>query len=131
MSAACAGLWKLFDSPEREHHEAAAAICATCPMLNTCRAELATAKLLTPACYEGPTGTWAGALVGSGRERGILDRARLAREEVLYNEAESRAAHAAYRSGDRGTWAVTGHKVYDRRVRRALKASRALEREAS
>jgi len=117
---ACEGRWELFDSLEPSAHEQAAAICATCPMLRECRAELATAKLLAPAAYAGPQGTWAGKLIGSTRATNV-DKGLLAREEALFDDREAKDAHAAYMRGDRGAWAATGHKVYDRRRRRAAK----------
>lgn len=122
---ACAGKWDLFDSQEPSAHQQAAGICATCPMLRECKAELATAKLLAPAGQAGPSGTWAGKLVGSTRATNV-DVARMEREESIYDDREARAAHAAYMRGDRGAWAETGHRVYDRRRRRAIRARRAV-----
>lgn len=126
---ACEGRWELFDSLEPSAHAQAAELCATCPMQRECGSILAAAKLNAPSGYAGPQGTWAGRLVGSARATNV-DAGLLAREEGLYDEREAKDAHAAYLRGDRGAWASTGQRVYDRRLRRAKRA-RAASREVA
>lgn len=113
--ALCVGLWWLFDSTELVDHLEAQALCGLCPAMLDCAAELDKARAAS-AAGDGPVGTWAGRLVGVPK---AAERERLMREELIYDEAEAKAAHAAYNHGSRGTWAVVGHRVWDRRLRRS------------
>lgn len=51
------------------------------------------------------------------------EAARRAAEELAFNELEARRAHQAYKRGDRGEWATTGHRVYCRRTDRLRRAA--------
>lgn len=120
---ACAGKWDLFDSIELEDHYEAQHICHTqCPMLAECGDLLAEARKAPNANAGVPVGTWAGRLVGVPKS---TQQERIDAEDAAYDEAEAKKAHAAFVLGDRDDWAVTGHKVYDRRRHRAGKERRA------
>lgn len=66
--AACAGKHQLFESTEPHHHAQAKAICATCPVLATCRDTLAQEKAEGTYLY---TGTRAGQGFGIRRHSSI------------------------------------------------------------
>jgi hypothetical protein len=68
MNAPCFGLHALFDSRRLEDHYEARKICATCPLIIQCRAELEAVKV-APAHLGGtPEGTWAGLFLGRSQE---------------------------------------------------------------
>lgn len=121
MTPPCAGKWELFDSGEFESHEAAKAICATCPMIAGCRDQLREAMRLRAPGQPGPCGTWAGQLVGYTRAD---ESARFAREDAAFTEQEARECHAAYRRGNRGPYVETGYLVHERRRKVTAKAAR-------
>lgn len=117
----CAGQWSLFDSVNIHAHRRARVLCATCPLLTACTAELEATRNAAKPGY-GPRGTWAGRLVGVMKAE---DRARTRREDAEYSTEEARRAHAAWRRGERDPWAVTGHHVYERRRKRPQKGAAA------
>jgi hypothetical protein len=125
MTPPCRGQHALFDSTEVEDHLKAREICATCPLIGACRAEV-TAILENAGYYGHPEGTWAGELQLAGHHGQTLVRRyakqkraeRREREEALYTDDDARRAHAAYTSGDRGEWASAGHRVYQRRSKK-------------
>jgi len=118
----CRGRSALFDATDYASHRQAAALCATCPIIETCR-EL----------RNGAEGTWGGKLYRSKRTQtlanpkprrsraereanGAAARERRAREEAAYSDEEARRAHAAYiAEPSPSEWARTGHRVYTRR----------------
>lgn len=113
----CAGLWRLFDSTDDADHERAAALCATCPMIDACRErrDLAARKVAGrghPMFY-GPRGTWAGELVRHNKSGSRRPEA-VAFEDGCYTADQARAAHAAYARGERDEWTITGERVYQR-----------------
>lgn len=110
----CSGRSDLFDSVNIHDHRFARSLCAECPLLATCTAELEATRRAAKPGY-GPRGTWAGRLVGVQK---VEDKERIQREDAAYGVDEAREAHAAYRRGDRGAWAVVGHNVYERRRKR-------------
>lgn len=55
----------------------------------------------------------------------LLVADRKAVEERAFNEAEARAAHASWGRGDRSDWAIVGHRVYRRRIKRKSRAKAA------
>ena len=112
----CDGQWNLFDSTEPRAHAKARALCATCPILTECYERLQLSLNIDTSAK--PRGTWAGMLLGRGGESIVDRRDRIAREDAIYGEREALDAHNAYSRGDRGAWAVTGHRVWDRRYRR-------------
>jgi hypothetical protein len=125
MTPPCRGQHALFDSTDVEDHLKARDICAACPLIDACRAEVA--DMLANAGYYGhPEGTWAGELQLAGHHGQTLVRRhakqqraeRREREESLYTDEDARRAHAAYTRGDRGEWASVGHRVYQRRAKR-------------
>jgi len=66
--ALCRGRPWLFESVDEADHREAAAICRQCPVIAACRAELKRVAALAATITAqggGPTGTWAGQLVGS------------------------------------------------------------------
>ena len=89
--------------------------------------------MITNIGYHGhPEGTWAGQLFLDGAGRNAARRAaresrreRIEREEEAFTDREARRAHTAYTLGDRSLWACTGHRVYDRRQKRARRAGAA------
>lgn len=48
-----------------------------------------------------------------------IQREQLAREDAAYTIEEARHAHAAWASGRRDDWTITGSRVYKRRAMRA------------
>lgn len=106
MTAACVGMWALFDSIDVADHIVARRLCETCPMLTDCRRLLREAKEAADGAGHsgGPQGTWAGQLIG-GKDIGY--RTPGVPDEVL-------TARAAYARGDRSEWAVTGNRAYER-----------------
>jgi hypothetical protein len=112
--APCLGRWSLFDSTNVHSHRVARSICAACPFIAECAEELEATRRAAKPGY-GPRGTWAGRLVGVQKAE---DRERTRREDAAFDVDEAREAHAAYRRGDRGAWAVVGHNVYERRRKR-------------
>lgn len=102
MSAApCVGKSVLFDSVTRLDHEAAKALCGTCPLLAACAENV-------PADARGTV---------AGELRGLTaSEQRRFNEDGAFTNAEARRAHAAYVQGKQSTWARTGHRVYVRRV---------------
>jgi hypothetical protein len=129
----CVGLHDLFDATDAWNHAKAAALCATCPLIDACAKRLA--ELQTAASVYGhPEGTWAGRLhltPASGQARRLAAESRIernARQEAAYTDADVRRAHTAYQRGDTSEWALIGHRIYGRR---RLRARRAQEREAS
>ena len=118
----CTGQWKLFDSTEPRDHAKARALCATCPMLHECYERLQLSIAVDTSAK--PRGTWAGMSFGYRGGEGVVERReRIAREDAIYSEREALDAHNAYNCGDRGSWAVTGHRVWDRRYRRRRSAA--------
>jgi hypothetical protein len=113
VRAACAGQWELFDSTDPFDHQTAAAICETCPIRRDCDETLAKAK--RAAHHElvryGPTGTWAGQLVGGDGRNPY----RLAAEEQMFTEDELRKAHRRHAAGLRDDRTVMGERVYQRK----------------
>jgi hypothetical protein len=117
----CSGKWSLFDSVNLHAHRVARSLCASCPFLAPCTAELEATRNAAKPGY-GPRGTWAGRLVGVMKAE---DRERTAREDAAFGAEEARRAHAAWRRGDRNAWAVVGHNVYERRRKRPNKGAAA------
>jgi hypothetical protein len=115
----CTGKWDLFDSVNIHSHRVARNLCATCPILLACAAELDATRRAAKPGY-GPRGTWAGRLVGVLKAE---DRARTAREDAAFSDEAARRAHAAWRRGDRRGWVVIGHNVYERRRKRPERAA--------
>lgn len=113
----CAGRWKLFDSTDPHDHQTAAAICATCPMIEACRTQLAATRADAHGHY-GPQGTWAGQLVNT------IAPGRPTLREDEYDGAEARKARAAYNRGERTEWAILGHRAYERARKRRQRAAR-------
>lgn len=73
--ALCRGRWWLFDSIDVRDHEAARDLCDQCPVLAECAAllhEVQDVSRTLQSAGGGPTGTWAGQLVGKqgGGRRG-------------------------------------------------------------
>jgi hypothetical protein len=64
----CAGLWRIFDSTKLADHQEAAALCATCPILEDCNASLTETLKRAYKKRHGPRGTWAGQLLGHAPE---------------------------------------------------------------
>lgn len=112
----CTGKWDLFDSTDPRKHTEARALCASCPMLQECYERLQLSLQVDTSAR--PRGTWAGMLLGRGSESLVDRRDRVAREDAIYSEREALDAHNAYSRGERGAWAVIGHRVWDRRYRR-------------
>lgn len=114
--AACAGQWRLFDSTDPFDHQAAAAICRACPILDACTTRLKDAQRAARAHGQrwGPTGTWAGQLVGHDG----YNPYRLAAEEQMFDEIELRRAHRSYAAGERDPRTVMGERVYQRKIAR-------------
>lgn len=123
MSAACAGLWWLFDSTSRQDHERARAICDTCPMRAQC-ASIAENAPRGPGGTRCLEGTWAGKLYGA------RTRDRREWEDSLFTDDEARQAHntfsrAAYADRNRltlGDRVLMGERVYQRRIRARRRA---------
>lgn len=71
--APCVGRSWLWDSTEIADHQEAAAECATCPAFDQCHALLLQMQTdigqAMRAAGGGPTGTWAGELVGKNERR--------------------------------------------------------------
>ena len=71
--APCIGQYELFDSTWPADHKHAKKLCTECPALLACREllreEQRICRTLT-ASGGGPTGTWAGRLVGKPQRRG-------------------------------------------------------------
>lgn len=115
----CVGKHDLFDSDEITHVRQAMDICATCPMIEACRDRRD--NLMADGFT--PYGTWAGwnPIVQSADHRvgrgGDRDKARMAREDARYSDAEAREAAQAYKRQDRSVWAVVGNRVYQRRMK--------------
>lgn len=123
MMPPCTGLHELFESTYDDDHRKARTLCAECPMRAECAATLAEVQADAYSATYGPAGTWAGRLVGS---RAVVRKAEtLAAEERMFNDAEARAAHAAFVRGERDDRAVIGERVYQRRMKRVQKAHRA------
>lgn len=59
----CAGLWFLFDATDSRSHQAARALCSTCPFIDECRALLLDTQRKSTCANGGPEGTWAGVLL--------------------------------------------------------------------
>jgi hypothetical protein len=112
----CAGKWSLFDSTEPRNHAKARALCAACPVILECYERLQLSLQVDTSAR--PRGTWAGMLIGRAAESVVDRRERIAREDAIYSEREALDAHNAYSRGERGAWAITGHRVWDRRYRR-------------
>ena len=124
----CAGKWELFDSNHpREHHQART-LCASCPVVAACLAQLEMARAAShvPNTY-GPSGTWAGRLIGPAA-RTTESRARA--EEEMFTDQELRAEHAAFAAGFRTPRTILGERIYQRKSARAKRASRSSERAA-
>jgi hypothetical protein len=125
MTPPCRGQHALFDSTDVSDHYKARDICAACPLIDACRAEV-TALIANAGYYGHPEGTWAGDLYHSGKLAHSAIRAhakraraeRIMREDAMYSDDDARDAHAAYTRGERGRWARVGHKVYQRRAKR-------------
>lgn len=111
----CVGQSELFDSTDLLDHRQARALCNNCPMLDACRTRL---ELTIATAHEGmkygPRGTWAGELLGPPQTAAHRAQA----EEVMFNEAEARKAHADYAAGFRDPRTVVGERVYNRRKKR-------------
>jgi hypothetical protein len=91
----CAGLWKLFDSTDPVDHIEARALCMGCPMLLECHDRRMAAHRNQYSTY-GPTGTWAGQLVGPriakcGTDSGYFHHRRALKEEAC---DRCKAAHS-------------------------------------
>lgn len=112
----CTGHWDLFDSVNVHDHRFARSLCAACPLIVACTAELHATRRAAKPGY-GPRGTWAGRLVGVQKTE---DRERTRLEDAAYTEDQARRAHAAWRRGDRSPWVVVGHNVYERRRKRPV-----------
>lgn len=61
--APCAGKSYLFDATDKRSHQAARAICATCPFITECRELLIATQRQSSCANGGPEGTWAGLLL--------------------------------------------------------------------
>jgi hypothetical protein len=123
----CAGKHALFDSTDERDHAEAARFCATCPLIAACRQRLDD-MTATAGYYGHPEGTWAGQLMvqpdGVRRLAAVTRSARIEAEEARYTDADARQAHTAYAAGDKSEWARTGHRVFDRRRKRAARNPR-------
>lgn len=121
----CAGRHELFDSTSYQDHLAARSYCATCPLIRECHQRLqdAHAQAFALKYGGGPSGTWAGQLVGARRKAKTAEA--LAAEEAEYDEAEARLAHNAWNRGNRSGWAEVGERVYQRRAARRQKGTAA------
>jgi hypothetical protein len=65
--APCVGQHQLFDSTDLRDHLVARAICVACPMLTACAVKLREAQEASAGIRNsggGPSGTWAGKLMG-------------------------------------------------------------------
>lgn len=58
----CYGRSDLFDATDTRSHQAARALCAECPAIQACRANLRETQAISLRPY-GPEGTWAGILL--------------------------------------------------------------------
>lgn len=126
----CVGLHDLFDATDAWNHAKAAALCATCPLIDAC-AERVAEVTATAGYYGHPEGTWAGRLhLNDGSEtRRLAQHARaerIAAEDAAYTETTARQAHSAYSMGDKSEWARTGHRVYDRMRKRRVREQQAI-----
>lgn len=63
VDPACAGQWKLFDSPKRSDHERARALCDVCPTFALCELSL------DHEDHRIIVGTWAGRLFNQPANR--------------------------------------------------------------
>lgn len=120
----CAGQWELFDSTDPSDHEEAKALCGQCPMIVECGQRLDAARNRAHrggGQTYGPVGTWAGRLMGIPR----TTAARMAAEDAMFTEAELRAAHAAFATGDRRPITKTAERIYQRNRKRRKVQERA------
>jgi hypothetical protein len=128
----CVGKHDLFDATDAWNHAKAAALCATCPLIEACAERFARLQA-EASVYGHPEGTWAGRLYltpTAGQARRLAAESRLernARQEAAYTDDDVRRAHTAYQGGDGSEWALIGHRIYNRRRARR----RSMERKAS
>lgn len=114
----CAGLWALFDSTDPGDHARAAALCATCPIVDHCRRQLEAARADAlmgekNGVKYGPQGTWAGEAVGVTRVQ--AEKARMRAEEAMFTDDELRTGHADYTAGFRSPRTVMAERIYQRK----------------
>lgn len=109
----CAGQWELFDSTDELDHIKAKSLCAECPMLADCYQRLETARNRAHrggGKIYGPSGTWAGRLIGAPR----TSAERIAAEERMFSPDELRAGHAAWAAGVRTDRVIAAERIYQR-----------------
>lgn len=116
----CAGRWELFDSTNYADHLIARTYCQKCPLIEQCqeRLEEAAALRLSGVTDGGPRGTWAGQMIGAGSKPKVRPIVT-----IKVPSDVRRAAHAAYRRGDRTPEVIKGERAYQQAWREKRRAA--------